>query len=119
MSGAAHFSNSVFRKTSWAITSLTASLMIAAPVQAAGEAAVVTPWGKINEPASPQVCKQLPATLTPKDGSLDSVDSAALDSRPDQDRIQSAINGCAAGQAVQLVKGAGDNSAFLSGPLQL
>nr|AFU91007.1 polygalacturonase [uncultured bacterium] len=82
-------------------------------------AAVVTPWGKINEPASPQVCKQLPATLTPKDGSLDSVDSAALDSRPDQDRIQSAINGCAAGQAVQLVKGAGDNSAFLSGPLQL
>ncbi|AVI83957.1 MULTISPECIES: glycoside hydrolase family 28 protein [Pseudomonas syringae group] len=119
MSGAAHFSNSVFRKTSWAMTSLTASLMIAAPVQAAGEAAVVTPWGTINEPASPQVCKQLPATLAPKDGSLDSVDSAALDSRPDQDRIQSAINGCAAGQAVQLVKGTGDNSAFLSGALQL
>lgn len=54
MSGAAHFSNSVFRKTSWAMTSLTASLMIAAPVQAAGEAAVVTPWGTVNEPAGLQ-----------------------------------------------------------------
>ncbi|RMV54161.1 Polygalacturonase, partial [Pseudomonas syringae pv. papulans] len=89
------------------------------PTQAASDAAVVTSWGRVIEPSSPPVCKQIQATLTPRNGSLDSVDSAALDSRPDQDRIQSAINGCAAGQAVQLVKGADNNSAFLSGPLQL
>ncbi|WP_057414930.1 glycoside hydrolase family 28 protein [Pseudomonas cannabina] len=108
-----------FRQASWIATSVAVSLTGILPAQAAGEPAVVTPWGTINEPPSPPVCKQLPATLTPKDGSLDSVDNAALDSRPDQDRIQSAINGCAAGQAVQLVKGADNSSAFLSGPLHL
>ncbi|MFO3712926.1 MULTISPECIES: glycoside hydrolase family 28 protein [Pseudomonas syringae group genomosp. 2] len=95
------------------------SLTLILPAQAASETAVVTPWGTISEPASPPVCKQLQAHLTPRDGSLDSADGSALDSRPDQENIQNAINGCAAGQAVKLVKGDGDNSAFLSGPLQL
>ncbi|RMS76001.1 MULTISPECIES: glycoside hydrolase family 28 protein [Pseudomonas syringae group] len=108
-----------FRHVFWIATSVGISLTVTLPTQAASDAAVVTSWGRVSEPSSPPVCKQIQATLTPRNGSLDSVDSAALDSRPDQDRIQSAIDGCAAGQAVQLVKGTGDNSAFLSGPLQL
>ncbi|KPX14796.1 Polygalacturonase, partial [Pseudomonas syringae pv. daphniphylli] len=108
-----------FRHVIWIATSVGISLTVTLPTQAASDAAVVTSWGRVSEPSSPPVCKQIQATLTPRNGSLDSVDSAALDSRPDQDRIQSAIDGCAAGQAVQLVKGTGDNSAFLSVPLQL
>ncbi|OSR65031.1 glycoside hydrolase family 28 protein [Pseudomonas syringae] len=108
-----------FRHVFWIATCVGISLAVTLPTQAASDAAVVTSWGRVSEPSSPPVCKQIQATLTPRNGSLDNVDSAAFDSQPDQDRIQSAIDGCAAGQAVQLVKGAGDSSAFLSGPLQL
>ncbi|WP_257112050.1 glycoside hydrolase family 28 protein [Pseudomonas ficuserectae] len=119
MPGPLHFAMNTFRQTSWMAASAAMSLTLILPAQAASEAAVVTPWGTISEPTSPPVCKQLQAHLTPRDGSLDSADGSALDSRPDQENIQNAINGCAAGQAVKLVKGDGDNSAFLSGPLQL
>ncbi|EGH11555.1 polygalacturonase [Pseudomonas savastanoi pv. glycinea str. race 4] len=119
MPGPLHFAMHTFRQTSWMAASAAMSLTLILPAQAASEAAVVTPWGTISEPTSPPVCKQLQAHLTPRDGSLDSADGSALDSRPDQENIQNAINGCASGQAVKLVKGDGDNSAFLSGPLQL
>jgi polygalacturonase len=61
----------------------------------------------------------LAATLTPINGSLDTVDSNSTKSNPDAARIQAAIDACPAGQAVKLVKGVAGESGFLSGPLTI
>ena len=62
----------------------------------------------VTEPVIPHSCTVLTARLkTPGD-----------ETRTDTARIQSAIDGCAAGQAVEL-KAGGGNNVFLSGPVQL
>jgi polygalacturonase len=65
----------------------------------------------VTEPVIPSACTvltaQLPAKLTEAD-----------ENKPDTARIQEAMDHCGAGRAVEL-KTSGNNSAFLSGPLQL
>ncbi len=67
------------------------------------------------EPVIPKACATLKAQLSASNGSgLAEAD----ENKPDTLRIQNAIDACGAGHAVQL-KAAGNNNAFLSGPLQL
>jgi polygalacturonase len=90
-------------------------------------AAVETPWGTVAAPELPAtVCTTLAAALTPANGSLDAEDASSLASKPDQSRIQAAIDACATASAargapgaVRLAKGPAGESAFLTGPLQL
>jgi len=91
-----------------------------APAPAPASAAVVTQWGTVSEPLLPtSLCANLAATLMPTNGSLDALDGNPSNSRPDAQRIQSAIDGCAVGQAVKLSVGSAGESGFLSGPLNL
>lgn len=62
----------------------------------------------VTEPVIPRSCTVLTAQLK----------AAGDETRTDTARIQSAIDGCAAGQAVEL-KAGGGNNVFLSGPVQL
>src|SRR5215467_9331558 len=62
----------------------------------------------VTEPKIPEVCTTLDARLT---SDLD-------ETKPDTNRIQDALDHCAAGHAVKLTR-SGRNDAFLSGPLQL
>jgi polygalacturonase len=66
------------------------------------------------EPTIPPACITLTATKTAVNGTLSDADERNLDTG----RIQSAINGCPAGQAVRLVADGGKD-AFVSGPLEL
>jgi polygalacturonase len=68
----------------------------------------------VREPVIPPSCTTLLAKLSAQGASLAEAD----ESRPDTQRIQQAIDGCAQGQAVRLHADRGLN-AFLSGPLQL
>jgi polygalacturonase len=68
----------------------------------------------VTEPLVPRTCTVVTAHLTSSAGKPD----AASEKTPDTARIQSAIDGCGAGQAVTLRADAG-HDAFLSGPLQL
>ena len=84
------------------------------------EVAVVTQWGTVTAPSLPSfVCTALTATFTPTGASADALDSDPANSKPDTTRIQVAIDGCPAGQAVKLEHGAQGETAFLSGPLKL
>lgn len=87
----------------------------------AADAAVATQWGTVAEPAYPStICGQpLAATLKPVNASADTLDKDPSRSQPDTARIQAAIDACATGQAVKLVKGAAGESGFISGPLKL
>ncbi|HWW07864.1 glycoside hydrolase family 28 protein [Collimonas sp.] len=81
---------------------------------------VSTQWGQVSEPAFPAtVCSTLAATLTPVNGSVDSLDGDPSRSQPDTSLIQDKIDACPAGQAVRLVAGSAGQTAFLSGPLNL
>lgn len=84
-------------------------------------ASVSTQWGTVAEPTLPAtVCQQpLTATLTPVNGSIDTVDGVPSNSQPDTSRIQAAIDACPAGGAVKLVQGTSGQSGFLTGPLKL
>jgi polygalacturonase len=68
----------------------------------------------VPEPRIPPACVTLTAQIAAPGGIIRDEDKQALDT----DRIQQAINHCAAGQAVEL-RGAGASDVFLSGPLQL
>nr|UXE44869.1 endo-polygalacturonase [uncultured bacterium] len=68
----------------------------------------------VKEPRIPQSCVTLTASLRSADGKLAEADEATLDTQ----RIQMALDSCAAGKAVEL-KAAPGRDAFLSGPLQL
>lgn len=69
----------------------------------------------VTQPVIPPSC----AVLTPRLASIGGRTLAAADeATPDTGRIQSAIDGCPKGRAVQL-KAASGRDAFLSGPLQL
>jgi polygalacturonase len=81
---------------------------------------VPTQWGIVSEPTLPAtVCASVPASLSPVNGSFDSLGSNPDASNPDAARIQSAIDKCPSGQAVKLVLGYADQSAFVSGTLNL
>jgi pectin methylesterase-like acyl-CoA thioesterase len=69
---------------------------------------------QIVEPKYPPVCEALTARYAAPGGVL----SDAAERAPDTDRIQHAIDTCAAGKAVEL-KPDGDRNIFLAGPLQL
>ncbi|HEY4357164.1 MAG TPA: glycosyl hydrolase family 28 protein [Acidobacteriaceae bacterium] len=68
----------------------------------------------VTEPVIPASCTVLKAALHAKDNALAEADETKLDTK----RIQSAMDTCGAGKAVQL-KADGANNAFLSGPLEL
>ncbi len=72
-----------------------------------GLAALAQDTRNVTEPAIPSSCVVLHARLAEAD-----------ESKPDTDRIQKALDGCASGQAVELQPD-GSNHAFLSGPLVL
>jgi len=70
----------------------------------------------VTEPHFPQACVTLQAQLVPDAG--DTTLAAADEKRPDTDRIQHAIDGCASGRGVVLAAN-GKARAFLTGPLHL
>ncbi len=75
-----------------------------------------------KEPDLPAiVCATVAAQLGKNSSNLldASVDANPANSQPDAARIQSALNSCAAGQAVKLVAGSAGQNAFLTGPLTL
>jgi polygalacturonase len=82
-------------------------ILIAAPLALAQDTRIV------NEPVSPPICTSIAATKL-WSGSLPSSDESKLDTGA----IQSAIDTCHAGHAVELKPAAGFN-ALLTGPLQL
>lgn len=69
----------------------------------------------VKEPVVPAACRTLDAALTLVG---DSTISAVDEMRTDNVRIQSAIDGCASGQAVVL-RAANGHRAFVAGPIQL
>src|SRR5438105_2431868 len=90
------------------ITRATLALLVAAPV-------VAQDTRTVAEPKIPAACTTLAAALVPLgDTTLAETDERRLDT----DRIQHAIDGCAAGKAVVL-RTDGVRHAFLSGPLRL
>lgn len=68
----------------------------------------------VVEPHYPRACVVLHARLSAPGGQL----ALADEHRPDTARLQKAIDGCAAGKAVEL-RAAGAHRIFLSGPLHL
>ncbi|MES2523983.1 MAG: family 43 glycosylhydrolase [Gemmatimonadota bacterium] len=92
-----------------ALLSVSAALVAVAPLAHAQDSRAV------KEPVAPTACTVLAAGLVPVG---DSTVSAADESRVDSPRIQAALDGCAAGQAVVL-RAAGQRRAFVSGPLRL
>ncbi len=69
---------------------------------------------QVTEPKIPASCTQLPAQLRAMDDKLAEADESKLDTT----RIQSALDKCKPGMAVEL-KPASGNNAFLSGPLEM
>ena len=68
----------------------------------------------IVEPTIPPACTALTANLHAANNALSEADESKLDTA----RIQSALDQCGAGKAVEL-KADGAHNAFLSGPLEL
>jgi polygalacturonase len=69
---------------------------------------------QVTEPKIPSSCVQLPAQLRAVSDKLSEADEGKLDTA----RIQSALDKCKPGMAVEL-KPASGNNAFLSGPLEM
>src|SRR5215469_5993319 len=69
---------------------------------------------QVSEPKIPASCIQLPAQLRAVEDKLAEADDSKLDTA----RIQSALDKCKPGMAVEL-KPASGNNAFLSGPLEM
>src|SRR5437879_12266111 len=69
---------------------------------------------QVTEPKIPASCTQLPAQLRAVGDKLAEADDSKLDTA----RIQSALDMCQPGRAVEL-KPASGNNAFLSGPLEM
>src|ERR1700743_364151 len=69
---------------------------------------------QVSEPKIPASCAQLPAQLRAVSDKLAEADESKLDTG----RIQSALDKCKPGMAVEL-KPVSGNNAFLSGPLEM
>ncbi|HEY5331778.1 MAG TPA: glycosyl hydrolase family 28 protein [Acidobacteriaceae bacterium] len=80
---------------------------VAANAQATGDGR-----GTVPEPTFPTVCTQVPADLTISAGEP----SSELNTNVDTAAIQTALSGCAQGQAVELVAN-GSNNAFVIAPI--
>jgi len=76
--------------------------------------AVAQDTRQVTEPRIPESCVQLPAQLRATNHMLNATDEGKLDT----ERIQSALDTCKQGMAVELKPSSGNN-AFLSGPLEL
>lgn len=95
------------------------ALLLAAPFAAHAEAPVQTQWGAVAEPKWPtQICATLPADIVSKAGSIDAYDADGINTHPDRERLQKAIDACSGG-AVKLVAGARGEDAFLISPITL
>src|SRR5260370_34421407 len=70
---------------------------------------------QVTEPKIPASCMQLPAQLRAVGDKLAEADESKLDTA----RIQSALDKCKPGMAVELKPASGNNNAFLSGPLEM
>ena len=79
-----------------------------------GWSAIAQDTRHVTEPVIPPSCKVLQADLQATNNALAEADEGKLDTQ----RIQSALDTCAPGKAVEL-RAAGGNNAFLSGPLEL
>jgi polygalacturonase len=79
-----------------------------------GGAASAQDMRQVTEPKIPSSCVRLPAQLRAVNDRLAEADEDKLDTA----RIQSALDKCKPGMAVELVPGEGNN-AFLSGPLEM
>jgi polygalacturonase len=77
-------------------------------------AAVAQDTRKVTEPKIPESCVQLPAQLQAVNNLVNAADEGKLDTV----RIQTALDKCKPGMAVEL-KPASGNNAFLSGPLEM
>lgn len=69
---------------------------------------------QVTEPKIPDSCVQLPAQLRATNNTINAADEGKLDT----ERIQSALDKCTPGMAVEL-KPASGNNAFLTGPLEM
>ncbi|MGA2327610.1 MAG: pectinesterase family protein [Bryobacteraceae bacterium] len=87
---------------------LTAAVLVAIPALRAQDTR------NVAEPRFPAVCAALEARLAAPNGAL----PESSETKPDTARLQSAIDACPPGQAVEL-KPTGANNIFLAGPLQL
>jgi polygalacturonase len=83
-------------------------------VLTAGGAACAQDTRQVSEPKIPAPCVQIPAELRAVNNQLAAVDEGKLDTA----RIQSALDKCQPGMAVNLVPSSGNN-AFLTGPLEM
>jgi len=90
------------------------SLVCMALALAVCQAATAQDTRTVVEPHYPSACAVLRARLSAPGGQL----SLSDEHQPDTARLQSAIDHCTAGQAVEL-RAEGGNNIFLSGPLQL
>ena len=95
----------LLRHLTW--TAPLAFLMLALPLLAQDTRTV-------TEPQLPSSCAVLEARLLAPNGRLPAADEQRLDTQ----RIQAAIDGCAAGRAVEL-RASGPGNVFLAGPLRL
>ena len=96
-----------------------AAVLVTAPVRAMAEAPVHTQWGMVPEPSWPtKICATLTAGIASKGGSVDYYDAAGVNTHPDHDRLQKAIDACPIG-AVKLVRGGKGEDGFLISPIQL
>jgi polygalacturonase len=77
-------------------------------------AAVAQDTRHVTAPVIPQFCTVLRAQLHATDNALAETDETKLDTQ----RIQSALDACTPGKAVEL-RAEGEHNAFLSGPLEL
>lgn len=69
----------------------------------------------VREPTIPSACTNLPAELRLVKGHLDPGDESKLDTP----RVQKALDGCKAGQAVELATIGASGGAFLVGPIRI
>ena len=91
----------------WRLAAATSLFMIAMT-------ATAQDMRQVTEPKIPASCTQLPAQLRAVSDKLAEADESKLDTA----RIQSALDKCKPGMAVEL-KPASGNNAFLSGPLEM
>ncbi len=98
---------------------LVAAWLAALPTRSTAEAPVHTQWGAAREPSWPtQVCATLSADIISKRGSIDDYDADGVNTHPDHDRLQKAIDACPVG-AVKLVAGDKGEDGFLISPIRL
>jgi polygalacturonase len=93
---------------------ITIAMVLPLMLAATATSVVAQDTRQVTEPKIPVSCTQLPAQLRAAGDKLAEADESKLDTA----RIQSALDRCKPGMAVEL-KPASGNNAFLSGPLEM